>query len=302
MKRNRPSIKPLFRLLAMTLLAASLPRGLAQGTAFTYQGRLNSSAGPATGVYDLKCSIYDSTNNPGTLVAGPLTNSATAVSNGLFAVTLDFGAGAFNGAARWLEIAVRTNGDGAFTTLTPRQPLTPAPYALYALNAGTAASAASVAAADINGPLTLAQMPAGVLTNNASGVTLNGTFSGRFVSSNFRATQIIHSTGPLPILTYITTGGGTLLVFVSGSAYAANYAGTIGIMVSLSAGNININLPPVTLIANQTLTHMALTPQQSVVTGLPAGTYLLQLGPIDDVNTATDSGDNYCVTVLELPF
>ncbi|NMD21717.1 MAG: hypothetical protein GYA76_15935 [Verrucomicrobia bacterium] len=38
----------------------------------------------------------------------------------------------FDGSARWLEIAVRTNGDTAFTTLTPRQQLTPAPYALYA--------------------------------------------------------------------------------------------------------------------------------------------------------------------------
>jgi hypothetical protein len=103
-------------------LCGSFGSDLAQGTAFTCQGRLNDGALPATGIYDLKCSIYDSTNDPGTLVAGPLTNSATAVSNGLFAATLDFGAGAFNGAVRWLEIAVRTNGNGAFTTLTPRHP------------------------------------------------------------------------------------------------------------------------------------------------------------------------------------
>jgi hypothetical protein len=66
------------------------------------------------------------------LVAGPLTNSLTAVSNGLFTVSLDFGAGVFAGADRWLEIGVRTNGGGAFTMLTPRQALTPTPYAIHA--------------------------------------------------------------------------------------------------------------------------------------------------------------------------
>jgi hypothetical protein len=49
------------------------------------------------------------------------------VSNGLFTVTLDFGS-EFNGADRWLELAVRTNGGVAFTALTPRQAVMPTPY------------------------------------------------------------------------------------------------------------------------------------------------------------------------------
>jgi hypothetical protein len=52
------------------------------------------------------------------------------VTNGLFTVQLDFGAGAFQGDARWLQIAVKCAGDASYTTLSPRQPLTPAPYAL----------------------------------------------------------------------------------------------------------------------------------------------------------------------------
>src|SRR5438876_3433062 len=104
------------------------------GTAFTYQGRLNDNGNPANGIYDLRFTIYDSTNNPGTVVAGPLTNSATSVSNGLFTVMLDFGAGVFNGADRWIAIAARTNGGSAFTTLDPRQQTTPTPYALNAAN------------------------------------------------------------------------------------------------------------------------------------------------------------------------
>ena len=71
-----------------------------------------------------------------------------------------------------------------FTTLSPRQALTPAPYALYAPNAGAAATAATaatanaVAAGNITGTLGLAQLPAAVLTNNQTGITLAGAFSG----------------------------------------------------------------------------------------------------------------------------
>ena len=52
------------------------------------------------------------------------------VFSGLFTVALNFGAGAFPGAERWLEIQVRTDL-GAFSTLTPRQAVTPAPYAMF---------------------------------------------------------------------------------------------------------------------------------------------------------------------------
>jgi hypothetical protein len=105
----------------------------AQSTAFTYQGRLNDTANPANGSYDLRFAIYGSASQ-GTLLAGPLTNSATSVNNGLFTVTLDFGQSVFTGPDRWLEIGVRTNGNGAFSILDPRQNLTAAPYAITAGN------------------------------------------------------------------------------------------------------------------------------------------------------------------------
>ena len=130
----------LLKTCCVCLLATAFSlSALAQGTAFTYQGRLENGANPATGIYDLRFTIYDS-GGGATVVTGPLTNSATGVSNGLFTVTLDFGAGVFTGPARWLEIGVRTNGGGAFTTLAPRQPLTPAPYAMLAALASAVAS------------------------------------------------------------------------------------------------------------------------------------------------------------------
>ena len=167
----------ILRSFAVPLLLAATGRLHAQGTAFTYQGQLQNNGSPANGIYDLRFAIYDSTNSPGTLVGGPITNAATGVTNGLFTVTLDFG-NQFPGVARWLEIAVRTNGLNNFTTLMPRQQLTPAPYAIYAPTAGTAALASSVAAANITGTFAVAQLPGELVTNNSTNVTLSGAFSG----------------------------------------------------------------------------------------------------------------------------
>ena len=127
-------IRKLLALAAVLLstLNFQLSTALAQGTAFTYQGVLKDGANPASGNYDLLFTLYDSTNHPGTIIAGPLTNAATAVSNGLFTVTLDFGAGVFTGAGRWLEIGVRTGGD-PFAALSPRQAISSVPYAAYAM-------------------------------------------------------------------------------------------------------------------------------------------------------------------------
>jgi hypothetical protein len=116
------------KLLNLIIVQAALGFAvLAQTTAFTYQGRLNDGAAPATGIYDLRFAIYDAAGG-GTQQGNTLTNAATAVSNGLFTVTLDFG-NQFPGANRWLEIGVRTNGGGAFSVLTRvnRSPPLPTP-------------------------------------------------------------------------------------------------------------------------------------------------------------------------------
>jgi hypothetical protein len=119
---------PLFSIFVSPFGAA-----LAQGTAFTYQGRLNDAGLPANGLYDFSFSVFDSASNSVTRIAGPLTNATTPVASGLFTVGLDFGQGIFTGAERWLEIGVRTNGAAAaFFILSPRQQLTASPYAITA--------------------------------------------------------------------------------------------------------------------------------------------------------------------------
>lgn len=123
--------------LILSTLVHQPSTSLAQGTAFSYQGRLNDGANPASGIYDLRFTLYDSTNNPGVMVGGPVTNSAIAISSGLFTVTLDFGAPVFDGQQRWLEVAAQTNGGSAFSVLSPRQPITATPYAIKAASAMT---------------------------------------------------------------------------------------------------------------------------------------------------------------------
>ncbi|MFL5731693.1 MAG: hypothetical protein ACJ78Q_00715 [Chloroflexia bacterium] len=99
------------------------------GSGFTYQGRLNVSGSPAGGQYDLVFTLYDALS-AGAQVGSPVTVANKTVSNGLFTVSLDFGAGAFQGQGRWLEMQVRPAGQGAYTTLAPRQQITAAPYAM----------------------------------------------------------------------------------------------------------------------------------------------------------------------------
>jgi hypothetical protein len=126
------------RLLALliTLCVAGLAGHLqAQTTIFTYQGRLDDNGQPANGTYDLGFAIFDAASG-GTQRGPVVTRSATAVNNGLFTVSLDFG-DQFPGAGRWLEISVRAAGIGAFTTLAPRQPITATPYAVRAASAAT---------------------------------------------------------------------------------------------------------------------------------------------------------------------
>ena len=104
------------------------------GTGFTYQGRLIDGAAPANGSYDFRFTLFDAVS-AGNAVGSPVTVNAQNVSNGLFTVTLDFGAAAFNGDARYLQIEVKSAGGPTYATLSPRQAITPVPYALYALKA-----------------------------------------------------------------------------------------------------------------------------------------------------------------------
>jgi hypothetical protein len=108
---------------------------LAQGTTFTYQGKLTDAGNPANGNYDLQFKLFDALSS-GAQQGATLVRNPVTVSAGVFTVTLDFGANVFTGATRYLEIGVRPAGSGsAYTILSPRQPITSSPYAIQTLNA-----------------------------------------------------------------------------------------------------------------------------------------------------------------------
>src|SRR6266540_3132234 len=78
----------------------------AQGSAFSYQGKLTDAGNPANGNYDLQFALWDS-NGGGTQIGTTQTLNAVSVSAGIFTVQLDFGANAFSGPPRFLEISAR---------------------------------------------------------------------------------------------------------------------------------------------------------------------------------------------------
>jgi N-acetylneuraminic acid mutarotase len=147
---------------------------LAQGTAFSYRGQLSDGGKPATGLYDLKFVLYDALVS-GNALGVPVIQGGVLVSGGVFSAVLDFGP-QFSGASRWLEVAVRTNGASAFTTLMPRQPLLPTPYAVFANTASNLAGL--LPASQVSGVILPAQLPPNLVTNQQVNVTLSGTFAG----------------------------------------------------------------------------------------------------------------------------
>lgn len=116
----------LFAAVGLAVLGPSGASG--RTTAFTYQGRLDDAGTPTTGPYDFEFRLFDAPVG-GLQVGATQTANDLAVMDGLFTRLLNFGA-QYNGAPRWLEIAVRPGASiGAYTTLAPRQALTGTPYA-----------------------------------------------------------------------------------------------------------------------------------------------------------------------------
>src|SRR5262245_51148102 len=99
-------------IVSLALLAAAgspttpaAPAAAPLGTGFTYQGQIQSGGQPVTGSCDIGFRLYGQASG-GAPVAGPISQTVS-VAGGLFTTALDFGNGAFNGSARWLDLTVR---------------------------------------------------------------------------------------------------------------------------------------------------------------------------------------------------
>jgi trimeric autotransporter adhesin len=151
-------IAPLFACFAATAFA--------QSTAMTYQGRLSENGGPANGTYELRFILRNGATTNDTQVGPTLFVAPLVVNGGVFSVPLDFGSGVFTGAARWLEVGVRTNGGASnYSVLLPLQRITATPYAMQAL-----------AASNLLGSVSDSQLPGNLLRLNGN-QTLTGNLS-----------------------------------------------------------------------------------------------------------------------------
>ena len=192
---------------ALWLLASALGLpAFAQGTSFTYQGRLNNNGAVANGSYDFQFSVADAVTG-GNQIGSTLTTNAVTVSNGLFTLTLDFGDGVFTGADRWLFLSVKTNGAVSFTPLTPPQQITAAPYAVTAGNLSGGLSSASLSGTYTN---------AVALNNGAN------TFTGAFTGNGANVTNVNAAT-----LAGLASGNFWQTTGNAGTTPGVNFLGTL---------------------------------------------------------------------------
>lgn len=133
--------------LAAVIFVASGIHAQPQGSAFSYQGRLMLDGVAVDGAANLEFRLYDAASG-GSQIGGSELRPDWPIDGGLFSTELDFGAVAFQGMARWLEI--RVNGH----VLEPRQQVQAAPYALFALdgNAGPEGPPGPPGATGTSGP------------------------------------------------------------------------------------------------------------------------------------------------------
>ncbi len=253
-------------LLYLSMLGSTAT--FAQGTAFTYQGKLTDSGNLANGQFDFQFKLFD-TQTVGTGTQQGITVSVpnVPVSNGIFTVSLDFGAcpTCFNSSARFLEIAVRPSGGGAFTTLTPRQPITSTPYALKSVNAATAdglsvacvncvtsSQIASVNGSAVTGTIPVASVPASssnYIQNTtsqqaASNFNISGTGTANILNAttqyNLGGQRLLSAAGTNNLFAGISAGTtGSNNAFFGANAGQANTTGGSNSFFGFNAGNAN---------------------------------------------------------------
>jgi len=128
---------------------------------------------------------------------------------------------------------------------------------------------------------------------------------GRISSPMWKVTQVFNSatklepTPGLPLDSTFDSTGGTLLVFLHGSAYAEKNNVNIG--VSLMIDNVFRGASYLGIPDAGTHRHWPLTGNTIVVKDLPAGHHALRLQAAT-ADTRSNGGDWFSVTVLELPF
>jgi len=146
------------------------------------------------------------------------------------------------------------------------------------------------------GPNTATFADASVTANlRVSGEVLAQTIS----SPKWQAKEVFSNVAQaLPFSGSLQTSGGTLLVFLHGSAWAPLGHVSIGITVSIAGASGSTSLWVNPGLVGQ---HVSLPGVTLVFKGIGAGNHPVSLTH-QNTNTRTDGADYFSVTVLELPF
>lgn len=215
------------KFLFIGILLTGAANLLSQTTAFTYQGRLDLSGSPANGTFDFEFLLFGSESG-GTQIGSTVSRNGVSVANGMFSVSLDFG-NQFPGSSRFIEIRVRQVGGGAYTTLSPRHPISSNPYAVRSLTAATAEAVTVGGIPSGSGNYiqnTNTQQPSSNFNISGNG-TAGGTLQGNLVNAitEFRLNGYRFLAEP-----------GNLNLSVGRSAGLANSSGELNTYVGYSSG------------------------------------------------------------------
>lgn len=212
--------------IGLIFVCAAASATFAQTTVFTYQGKLTDSGTPQTS-YQMEFKLFGSPGGTDQ-IGSTITNPSVSVTQGVFTVNLDFGAAAFPGADRYLQISVRRSSAESFVTLNPRQQITSSPYSIRTLSA--------------------AQADVALDSNKLGGIDANQYVTTASVGNTFIKNLMTQQTGANFNIDGNGTAGGTLSANIVNTAAQYNIggsriltnAGTRNVFVGIGAGQANV--------------------------------------------------------------
>jgi hypothetical protein len=255
------------------------------GTTFTYQGRLADGSTAIEVPVDLRFCLFDDPTTGGQI--GPIVEFLnTAYDGGIVQRDLDFGAGAFNGDPRWLEIKLANPAGDVFTTLTPRIQILPTPYAMYAETTGSAINDADTSPTnELNTSLTLNGM--NLELEDAGGV-LSADLS-PLASSIFGDGHSLDAVDGAPVDAVFVDADGQVGIGTTTPSEALEVQGSIQLKptLTLDQSQLSANL---NLLANSSPSRQSFTPsitgvlgaievQTAAINNEPGGTLSIFDGP-----------------------
>jgi hypothetical protein len=135
-------------LILLVLLLVGAGSAFAQTSEFNYQGRLNDAGAAANGTYQIQFKLFDAAEG-GNQIGKTIDAGQVLVTDGAYSAVLDFGAEAFGGGDRYLEVSVRKTESDAYAPMT-RQKINSTPYSIRANTATTAENVGGQTSTDIS--------------------------------------------------------------------------------------------------------------------------------------------------------